>query len=286
MRTPPSSNIRFMTRRRLRLLLATLAFPALACAQSPAAPHVYALVSAVGAKLSFVRLKKDVGTLFEPYQRFDLDVPGAAIDGAVLRGLEETLRSNEPDAQFVYLRLNPDELSKTYAYERGEVALGKLATAFEKMPERAAWYRIVVVTPRYVNSERAGLGAKLHGIGVYVRPIGSGFSSSFDEAQTLDPETSTPEGEAGRSKRFVAPFFYAQVSILDAQTLRILDTSERYDFQRLFDPESTAIDVEAAIPPEKLAPALEKFVQRASANALREAIGVVTVKETPAAAPR
>jgi hypothetical protein len=272
--------------RRLFVLLATLAIPALACAQSAAPPHVYALVSAVGAKLSFVRLKKDVGTQFEPYQRFDLDVPGAAIDGAVLRGLEETLRLNEPDAQFVYLRLNPDELSKTYAYERGEVALGKLASALERMPERAAWHRIVVVTPRYVNSGRAGLGDKLHGIGVYVRPLGSGFSSSFDEAQTLDPETSTPEGAAGRSKRFVAPFFYAQVSVLDAQTLRILDTSERYDFQRLFDPESTAIDVEDAIPPEKLAPALEKFVQRASANALREAIGVVTVKETPAVAPR
>lgn len=48
----------------------------------------------------------------------------------------------------------------------------------------------------------------------------------------------------------------------------VLETSERYDFQRLFDPASTALDIEDSIPPEKLAPILEGFVERASARAL------------------
>ncbi len=265
--------------RQLSLLIASFALPALTCAQSPPSPHIYALVSAVGAKLSFVRLKTGVGSHLEPYQRFDLDVPGAAVDAAVLRGLEATLRQNEPDAQFEYLSLNLKELANTHAYEQGEVALGKLATALEQMPQRSTWHRIVVVTPRYVNSERAGLGAKLHGIGVYVRPIGSGFT--LDEVQSLEPETQSPEGVAGRSQRFVAPYFYAQVSVLDPHTLRILESSERFDFQRLYDPKSTAINIEDAIPPETLAPALEKFVEQASAKALRGAIGTVTIREMP-----
>ena len=260
-------------------IAALLAFTSVRAAESPGAAHVYALVSAIGSKISFVRMKKEVGSHLDPYQRFTLDVPGAAIDAAVLRGLEATLRQNEPDAQFEYLSLNPKELANTNAYEHGEVALGKLATALQKMPQRSTWHRIVVVTPRYVNSERAGLGAKLHGIGVYVRPIGSGFSN--DEVNSLEPETQSPGGVAGRSQRFVAPYFYAQVSVLDPQTLRILESSERYDFQRLYDPESTSINIEDSIPPEILAPALEKFVEQASGKALRQAIGTVIIREMP-----
>jgi hypothetical protein len=254
---------------------------ALAAPMAFAQAHTYALVSAVGSKISYVRLKQQTGSHLDGYERYERDVPGAALDGAVLRGLERVIAAGEPDARFVYLALNPAELEATYAYRRGEVAIGKLATALEKMPERRAWHRIVVVTPRYVNSEREGLGSKLHGIGIYVRPVGSGFGSDALGEFMLrnDPDTVTPDGQEARSSRFIAPFFYAQVWVLDAVTLQVLETNERYDFQRLSDPESTAIHIEDAIPPEKIAPALEKFVEQSSARALREAIGEVIVKE-------
>lgn len=255
-------------------------FPA-ASADPPTAPHVYALVSAVGSKISYVRLKKGVGSNLDPYKRVDVDVPGAAIDGAVLRGLERVILQDDPGAQMVYMKLNPRELEGSYAYRHGDVAIGKLASALEKMPGRRDWYRIVVVTPRYVNSERAGLGTKLHGIGIYVRPFGSGLPTDAFDDQANQPDTISPEGVEGRSKRYIAPFFYTQVWVIDPATLRVLETNERYDFQRYYDPQSTANDIEDAIPPEKLGPLMEKFVEQSSARSLREAIGSVTVREKP-----
>ena len=168
----------------LGLLL--LAGSALAAEVPAPNPHTYALVSAIGSTMSFVRLKKNVGSHLEPYQRFELDVPGTAVDAAVLRGLERVILQEDPTAQRVYLKLNPKELEATYAYQHGEVAIGKLVSAFEKMPQRKDWYRIVVVTPRYVNSEREGLGAKLHGIGVYVRPIGGARAPLSAQGRTGD----------------------------------------------------------------------------------------------------
>jgi hypothetical protein len=91
--------------------------------------------------------------------------------------------------------------------------------------------------------EREGLGSKLHGVGVYVRPVGV-RNDAFTDQGMVEPDTVSPEGKPGRSKKFIAPFFYAQVWVLDAATLAVLETSERYDFQRLYDPDSTAIHIE------------------------------------------
>jgi hypothetical protein len=269
------------------------AFPLLALAVSTGAaetaapkPHTYALVSAIGSKMTYVRLKVNVGSHLEPYQRYEMNMPDSAVDAAALRGLERVILQEDPTAQCVYLKLNPKELEGTYAYEEGGVAIGKLVAAFEKMPQRKDWHRIVVLTPRYVNSEREGLGSKLHGIGVYVRPIGAVGNDSFGDTLMVEPDTVSPEGKPGRSTKFIAPFFYAQVWVLDATTLAVLETRERYDFQRLYDPDSTAINIEDSIPPEKLAPAIEKFVEQSSARALREAVGVVTVGEPREVKPR
>jgi hypothetical protein len=170
-------------------------------------------------------------------------------------------------------------------YERGELALGKLATALEKLPQRHSWHRILVVTPRYLNSNRDGMGEKLHGVGVYVQPSeklpenNELFTRAKDETRSLD-------GTPGRSDRYVAPYFYAQVSVLDPKTLRVLEVSERWDFEKLFDPRSTASNVEDAFPPEVLGARVERFVELSTANALREALGTVTVSEPRIVAPR
>lgn len=42
------------------------------------------------------------------------------------------------------------------------------------MPQRAEWDRIVVVTPHYRGFERAGLGSKLHGVGIFVQDLNDG----------------------------------------------------------------------------------------------------------------
>lgn len=270
------------------LLLSSALLALLAHAEAPAAatpgPRTYALVSAVGNTFGFVRQKKQVGTSLEPYQRFEREIPGIALDAAVLRGLERVVGEEDPGARFVYLKLNPRELDRVYAYQRGEVAIGKLATALERMPERREWHRIVVVTPRYMNSGRSSLGEKLHGVGVFVQPMEK-VPASRDDLTLQQEMARTPEGRQVASSRFVAPYFYAQVWVLDAATLRVLETSERWDFEKLADPKSTRSDIEDDFPPEVLGPLVERFVELSTANAVREIFSTVTVSEPKAVTP-
>ena len=260
---------------------------ALALAALPAAAqevHTYALVSAVGSTLSYVKPRLSVGTHMEPYQRAELKVPDTSLDVAVLRGVEKIVRQADPAAKFVYLRLNPDEFAHIDPPKKGEVAVGKLASAFERMPQRRDWYRILVVTPRYVASEREGLGSKLSGIGVYVQPVektlaGVDGTISMESNNDFSEQAVTPGGEKVRSSSYIAPYFYTQLWILDAATLQVVQTSERFDYQRIRDPSNPAVHIEAEVPPEKLGPMVETFVEEAAAKIAREAIGVVTVGE-------
>jgi hypothetical protein len=265
------------------LLILGVAMPARAAEGG----RTYALVSAIGSSLTYVRQKMGTGSHREPYDRSTLKVPDASLDASALRGLEHVLKQTDPEARFVYLRVNPAELEGVEPWKRGDTAVGKLATQLERMPERAKWHQVVVITPRYVPSEREGLASKLNGIGVFVQPMHQGF---LDNATALgqpdDIDAQTPTGEPVRASSYIAPYFYAQVWVLDAQSLEVLYTSERYDFKRIHDPKSTAIDIEKAIPPETLGPLVESFVQTASARALREAIGVVTVTEPKIVQPR
>jgi hypothetical protein len=165
---------------RSRMLLAGLATALGAAAQAPPspAPRTYALVSAVGSTLSYVRERKSVGT---------------------------------------------------------------------RMPGRASWHRVVVVTPRYLNSAREGLGERLHGIGVYVQPAEKVPANRDDFFGRVEDETRAADGHHSRS---------------------------------------TNNDVEEDFPPEKIAPFLERFVELSTAQALREAFGPVTVSEPRIVAPK
>jgi hypothetical protein len=272
------------------LLLAWAA--SLACgpvrAETEPKPKVYALISAIGSELSYVRQRKQTGSNLPPYSRFTLAVPDESVDTAVLRGLDRAVAGEDPDSKRIYLRLNPAEVRGVLPYKRGEVIPGKVAAALDRMPERKDWDRIIMVTPRYVPGGREGMGEKLHGIGIYVQPLGRGIAGNVDsEIETAaDPDTVSPSGEKSTSYRYVAPYFYAQIWILDAKTMQVLETRERYDFQRLYDPKSTAIDVSRQIPVEDLAELVQKFVERASSRALNESIGEVIVKEPRIIAPR
>jgi hypothetical protein len=255
-------------------------------------PRTYALVSAIGSTFLYVKPRMSTGTHMEAYQRAEMTVPDTSLDAAALRGLEKIVKLSDPTAKFVYLRLNPEEFAKIDAPQKGAVAVGKLASAFDRMPERKDWYQILVVTPRYVASERAGLGSKLSGIGVYVQPLDRGVLGQ-NGAIGADPYTDepgegavTPDGKPVQSGSFVAPFFYTQVWVLDAATLQVIHTTERFDFQRIRDPSVASIKIENEVPPEKLGPMVETFVEQASARAAREAIGVVTVGEPKVVRPR
>lgn len=247
-------------------------------------PTVYALVSAVGGELTFVRQREQVGSnRVDTYNRLTLKMPDASLDGAVLRGMAKVIRGNEPDAVLHYMRLNPKELENVTPQKKGEVAIGKLARAFDAMPERAQWDKIIVVTPKYLFPSRDRMASKLSGLGVYVQPLysatgsGGGVEALSPEGVTADEEVADGQGERSRSSRYLAPYFYTQLWVLDAKTLAVMDTDERYDYQKIYDWRWTATDVQANLSPEQLGEAVQAFVERSAARATREAVGSVTV---------
>jgi hypothetical protein len=265
----------------LRVLFAIAATLGTMQAAAAEKPRVWALVSAIGGEITVVRQRRDVGSNIEPFRRYSVPVQGPDIDAAVLRGLDRAVASEDPDSTRIYMRLSPDAVRGVAGYKRGEVLSGKALAALEANPERAHWDRIVLVAPRFLNAGREGMGTKLHGIGLYVQPIGRGRMGTFDDeiSTAIDPDTISPTGEKNPSYRYVAPYFYAQVWVIDARTMKVLETTDRYDFQRLYDPDSPALDVAQTIPPEVLSGMMEKFVERASARALNDRGGEVIIKE-------
>lgn len=261
-------------------------------ASAPEAPpkKVIALISAVGDQLTIVRQRPQVGSNLEPYRRTTITLKGDELNAAVLRGLDRAVGESEPGAERVFIKLNAKEMQGIAASDRERVAIGKLAKALESFPGREKWDRIIAVTPAYVASERQGMGSKLHGIGLFVQPLEgprSGESSILggDFSSSVDEQTVTPDGKPSRSSTFIAPFFYTRLWVLDPRTLQVIESEGRYDYRKLFDPEWTALDVAKNLPPDQLALELVTFTERASARAVREALGVVTITDPKPVAP-
>jgi hypothetical protein len=49
-----------------------------------------------------------VGSHLRPYERYEMNMPDSAVDAAALRGLERVILQEDPTAQCVYLKLNPE----------------------------------------------------------------------------------------------------------------------------------------------------------------------------------
>jgi hypothetical protein len=265
--------------------LRLLAFIAAGCAAGAWAdgpPKTYALVSAIGSEITYVRQVKGTGSNISPYRRYPAQIPDGAIDAAVLRGLDRAVAQEDPDSKRIFLRMQPGALTGLLGHERGDVISGRVMDDLAHAADRAQWDRIILVTPRFLNAEREGMGPRLHGIGIYVQPLGRNLDAGFMDSElqsSAEPDTFAPDGKRSTSYKFFAPYFYAQVWVIDAKTMKVLEKNERYDFMRIYDPMSTAIDVAKSIPPEVLSEKLQTFVERASAKALNDAIGEVIVNE-------
>jgi hypothetical protein len=100
----------------------------------PQKPRIYALVSAIGGEITVVRQRRDVGSNIEPYRRYAVPIADSSVDGAVLRGLDRAVASEDPDSQRVFMRLSSDEVRGVYGHQRGAVLSRKVLAALEAMP--------------------------------------------------------------------------------------------------------------------------------------------------------
>ena len=266
----------------------SLAVAAAACAQPAVAPKpkVYALISAVGDQFTIVTQKRSVGSnMLDNYRRDVMKVPNNALNASILKGLDRAIEQRDPGSTRILATLNALEMEGVLPVDREKVAMKKLLAAFEKMPQRMDWDTIIVVTPKFQFSERKGMGSKLEGIGIYVQPLEKGSlgelaDSSNDILGSDGEETITPDGKPGkRSGRYLAPYNYTQTWVFEAKTLKVLDTSARYEFQRVYDQHSTAINIANSIPIEKLGEVLSNFIERSVARGVGEALPSVEIGE-------
>ncbi len=248
-------------------------------------PKTIALVSAVGAEFSYVRQKESVGSNLDPYTRQNLEIPDQTINNAVLRGLDRGIAAEFPNSTRVLLHVAHDKSAADVLPQNREAHIFKRVLGLlETMPDRQKWDEIVVVTPKWLLSERAGMGSKLVGVGLYVQPLeGAEIGGDFGMGMPED-EVETIDRKKTRSKTFVAPFFYTTVTTLDAKTLKVIKREARHDYRKMVDPESSALDVQKAIPVEKLAGMIERFVETSALRSLTDKTGTVEigpVKSTP-----
>jgi hypothetical protein len=222
-------------------------------------------------------------------------VKNNALNLAVLRGLDTGITAAHPDSEKIYIALSAAEMEGVLPQNREEVAIGKIVAELEKRPERMSWDKIIVATPKYLQSERQGMGPKLHGLGIYVQPLTGGSIQDLETGAEIDAssqgesDTTNPEdGKKNKSKVYVAPYSYIQVYVIDPKTMKVIEKVARHDYIKLNDPNSTALDVGKSIQLDDLASRMTGLIERSAARALGQTdVGVtVTIQEVkPDAAP-
>lgn len=265
--------------------LACLSAESQSVAESKAAgaampPRSLAVLAAAGDQFQYVRRKPPVASRIDPFVRRSATVPGNGLNMMVLRGMDRALSAQYPHAGLTLLTLTPTAEDREVLPQEREAHTMRRATAYlSSLPGRTEWDQIYVVTPKWFFDERKGMGSRLSGIGLFVQPVPSGLDD-VDEAVGLQDEVrdiGTGEQKKPRSATYVAPFFYMQVTILDAKTLAIIHREDRYDFRKIINSEAAALDVEQSITPRQLAGEIERFVETAARRMIIDKDGSIDI---------
>jgi hypothetical protein len=278
---------------------ATTAALAPAAATDATAKPVVAVVAAVGDRIGMVRQRKSTGSHIAPYSRRSMQVPGGSLNMAVLKGLDEALELEEPDAEHVLMAWNPPEelaqrLEKAAGSDREKLLLAEVLAFLKGMPERAKWSRVELVVPYFASQELNGLGTRLSGVGIYIQPLTNervqlSSDGNIEAAPDSNAGTRTTVNPNDGSKRasatYIAPYFYFERLTLDAQTLNILKRQRMFEHTKYADPESTAVDPAKQVSPSVLAERLVGLVERAAFKSVRGEgqveVGPVRAPQTP-----
>jgi hypothetical protein len=231
---------------------------------------VYAIASAIGGQLHYIVAKQSVGSHLDPYERATLPVPDHSLDAIVMRGIDRVVARRFPDTDRVFMRLNPSQLEGVPPPDRERVAFERLTGELQKMPERAQWDRIVVLTPHYRGFERAGLGSKMHGVGVFVQGLNTDSTESEGRYEVIEPG-GTP-GQL-RKNNYIALYYYAKLYILDARTLQVLEEAPWLIDEKINNTNSDAVNIAKSLTIEQLSSRLEVFAEKASGEALTRTLG-------------
>jgi len=224
-------------------VLSGLLFHDKALAQPDAAAHrpvTYALVAAMGHSFSFVVEKRAAGSHLAPYDRKNIDMPEDGLNRLVLQNLDEYIGASAPDSKRIFLSVPTPAVNLLAPAKREQAAIDAVVKALQAYPERAAWDKIVVVTPAYRLQRKNEMASMLGGFGIFIQPM---CRSTLHELKCDTPAdlpggpatVLTPTGEKIASTTFQAPFSYLSIWILDPKTLAVISHEQVFDDQKLND---------------------------------------------------
>jgi len=243
-------------------------------------PKSIAVLAAAGDQFQYVRRKPAAATRIEPFVRRWVTMPDNGLNLVVLRGMDRALTGQYPDAELTRLTLMPTpEDRAVLPQERERYTMKRVMDYLSPLPERSKWDQIFVVTPKWLMEEHKGMGARLSGIGLFVQPIPSNLDDAM-EVGALEGEVrdlTSGDFKKQRSGTYVAPFFYMQVTVLDAKTLAVIRQEARYDFRKIINSESAVLDVEKSLTPQQLASEIARFVESAARRVIVDKAGTVDV---------
>ncbi len=244
-------------------------------AVTPTQPRgrIWALASAIGGQVTMVASRESVGSNLDPYLRRTIEQVDRNLDSIVLRGMDRVIARRDPQSERLFMRLNPALVSDVPPPEREKVAFQRLIAELEPLPQRQSWDRIVVVTPHYRAFEQSGLASRLSGVGVYFQEL-PGANELTDGGRH---EVVEPDGTPGKQRRnrFVALYYYAMISVLDAKTLQVLSQEPWLFDQKIHDSKSDSLSMARSIPVGLLAERLSAFTEQASDRALGRTLNLI-----------
>lgn len=233
----------------------------------PEKPRVYALVSAVGEQFTVMTQTYSTGTHLPPYRGASVKVRDNFLNLSVLRSLDKAVEEKDPGSKRVFMALPSNDMDAAAKWEREDVALSEVEAALKVMPERAQWDRIVVATPAYHSYEANGLGGRLIGFGIFYQPICRRPRCREDSFYATTGAV-TPDEQPIRTTRFVAPYAFIDIWVLDAKTFAVIDKQRTYDHVKVFNPESTSLRIDDNVSAEDQSKFLFKVLEHSVGTAV------------------
>jgi hypothetical protein len=273
----------------LRLAIFGVAI-ALPCAvESAPEPDKYALVAAMGDRFIAGHEVTHTGSRLPAWRKRPLEVEGDGINKIVLASLDTVVAKMHPGSERIYFSvpLSKSVQDRTRSLEENafEVAVG----ALRANPNRGEWHRIVLITPSNRVMAEEGLAADTQGMGLFTQGLCQSDIRDCDRRRTNSGvEVTTPKGEKLKADRFVAPYFFAKIWILDPVSLAVLDTEVVTDHAKYGDPDSDAMNQNAVLDRKFLTARIVQQVETSTAEAVKrsELRGTVEVNERGEAKPK
>ena len=266
------------------------------CQPSFAEGQAYALVAAMGDRFMAMHEVQQIGSRLPPFRKRPLEVKDDAINKIVLASLDEAVVKLHPDAQRVYVTVKLSNRAQDRVRSIEENAFDEAIAAIRDMPDRAKWYRIVLVTPTNRVQNKEGLASDTQGMGLFQQGLcqsdnrqgeREGISDCDRRQVHSGVEVETPNGKKATMARYVAPFYFAKVWVIDPASLQVIDTEVIHDHVKLNDPDSNDMDMAKVVPQHYLAQRIVQQVETSTVEAVKrtELKGQVEVKEKGEVAP-